>query len=215
MSDTTHIICILDRSGSMSSQASEVIINFNKFLKEQQALDGKANLTLVLFDDQYEMVYDAIDIKEIPPLTVGTYFVRGMTAMNDAIGRTLNIMQRNEKAIVLIHTDGWENASQEYTPATVKTLVDKLKKQWEFIFVGGEIDAKEVGDNFGILRTANVSNTVCGTTNTYANFSNTTTAYRSNGLVGSANVDLVEDGVFADAMDNVTITTTNGISSKS
>ena len=219
-SDTTHIICILDRSGSMGAQANDVINNFNKFLEEQQGLDGKAELTLVLFDDEYEMVYDALDIREVPPLTEGTYFVRGWTAMNDAIGKTLNKMQRNEKAIVLIHTDGWENASKEYTPATVKTLVDKLKKKWEFIFVGGDIDAKQVGSSIGITRTANVFNDAMGTEHTYANFSNTTAAYRSGGLTASANVNLVEsaDGITSGTLDlskspssnpSVTITTTN------
>jgi len=222
MSEVTEIICILDRSGSMSNQASEVIGNFNKFLAEQKSIDGKANLTLVLFDDEYEMVYDSLDLTEVPPLTEGTYFTRGMTAMNDGIGRTLNKKQRNEKAIVLIHTDGWENASQEYTYATVKTLVDKLKKKWEFIFVGGDINAKEMSANLGIMRSANVSNTIHGTCNTYDNFSNTTTAYRAGGLIASANVAMIEDGDFADAVEGLsikgaitnnvdtTITTTNG-----
>lgn len=223
MSEVTEIICILDRSGSMSNQASEVISNFNKFLAEQKSIDGKANLTLVLFDDEYDMVYDSLDLAEVPPLTEGTYFTRGMTAMNDGIGRTLNKKQRNEKAIVLIHTDGWENASQEYTYATVKTLVDKLKKKWEFIFVGGDINAKEMSANLGIVRSANVSNTEFGTSNTYANFSNTTSAYRVGGLVASAKVSMVEDGGFAEGEDtldlsgvvtgDVTLTTTNDVNS--
>jgi len=199
MSKTTHIVCILDRSGSMSHQANEVIANFNTFLREQQELEGKAKLTLVLFDDQYEVVYEELNIKKVPPLTSGTYFTRGMTAMNDGIGRTLNMLQRKKKAIVLIHTDGYENASKEYTYATVKTLVDKLKKKWEFIFVGGDINAREMGSNLGIMRTANVSNSVFGTQNTYANFSNTTSAYREGGLAKSSMVSMVEDGNFADS----------------
>ena len=207
MTTPTEIICILDRSGSMSGLASGVIENFNSFLKEQQSLEGEANLTLVLFDDKYEKVYNSVNIKEVPPLTTGTYFTRGMTAMNDAIGITLNEMQRNEKAIVLIHTDGYENASREYTHATVKTLVDQLKEKWEFIFTGGDIDAKEMSADLGIMRSANVSNTMAGTGNTYANFAATTTAYRSGGLVASAAVNLAEDGDIADAI-NGTITTT-------
>ena len=221
--ETTEIICILDRSGSMSNQAGNVISNFNKFLKEQQELEGEANLTLVLFDDQYEMVYDSLNLKEVPPLTTGTYFKRGMTAMNEAIGQTLNTMQRNEKAIVLVNTDGYQNASKEYTNATVKTLVDNLKKKWEFIFAGGDIDAKSIGADLGIMRSANVSNTVIGTQNTYANFASTTSAYRTGGLTASAAVNLSEDGKFADdgaikvtgeAIDlsnlSSTITTTTG-----
>lgn len=212
MSNVTEIICILDRSGSMSGQANQVINNFNSFLKEQQSIEGDANLTLILFDDQYETVYNSLNLKEVPPLTEGTYFTRGMTAMNDAIGKTLNEKQRNEKAIVLIHTDGYENASKEYTQATVKTLVDKLKKKWEFIFVGGDLDAQQIGSSMGIMRNASVTNTDWGTANTYANFSNTTTAYRSGGLVASAAVNLVEDGDFAstgDVTDSVTTTTSD------
>lgn len=199
MSNTTEIICILDRSGSMCGLQQEVINNFNKFLKEQQSIEGDANLTLVLFDDQYEKVYDSLPLKEVPPLTEGTYFTRGMTAMNDAIGKTLNEMQRHDKAIVLIHTDGAENASKEYTQATVKTLTDKLKEKWEFIFAAGDLD-KQVATDYGIVRSASVSNTMKGMDTTYANFTNTTTAYRSGGLVASANVSLNEDGAFADSI---------------
>lgn len=219
MSKATEIICILDRSGSMSGQAEEVIANFNRFLAEQKDLEGKANLTLVLFDDQYEIVYDSLKLSKVPPLTTGTYYTRGMTAMNDAIGKTLNSLQRKKKAIVLVHTDGYENASKEYTYATVKTLVDKLKKKWEFIFVGGDINAREMGSNLGIMRTACVSNDVFGTANTYANFSNTTSAYRAGGLTASAKVGMVENGSFADAeskrdgdVDITTTTTTGGLS---
>lgn len=193
MSDVTHIICILDRSGSMCNQANEVINNFNKFLKEQQEVEGEAKLTLVLFDDQYEMVYEALDLKSVPPLTEATYYVRGMTAMNDAVGRTLNQMQRHNKAIVLIHTDGWENASREYTADQVKTLTDKLKQKWEFIFVGGGIDAQQVGASIGITKTAFVTNDLVGNATTYDNFSVASTAYRSGGLAASSQVDLKEN----------------------
>ncbi len=197
MSKATEIICILDRSGSMGGQVEQVISNFNKFLEEQKALEGKANLTLVLFDDLIEVVYESKKLKKVPPLTTGTYFTRGMTAMNDAIGQTLNQLQRKKKAIVLIHTDGYENASKEYTADTVKTLVDKLKKKWEFIFVGGDLDSANIGGNLGIVRTASVSNSAFGTQNTYQNFSNTTAAYRTGGLAKSAMVSMVEDGSFA------------------
>ncbi len=188
--NTTHIICILDRSGSMEIQASEVISNFNHFLKEQQSIDGDASLTLVLFDDKYEIVYDQLPLKEVPPLTTATYFTRGLTAMNDAIGRTLNNMQNHNKAIVLIHTDGYENASREYTYDSVNTLVNKLNEKWEFIFVGGGIDSKKVASSIGVHMYANVTNDSLGNSVAYNNFSTATTAYRSDGLVGTANVKL-------------------------
>ena len=200
MAKTTHIICILDRSTSMRGQQDEVIRNFNKFLEEQQSMDGKAKLTVALFDTAYELLYDKVNLQKAKPLNRETFNIQGATAMNDAIGKTLSRMINKKKAIVLIHTDGEENSSGEYSQGAVKELVDTLKKKWEFIFVGGDINAKQTGCNLGIMRTANVSNTVYGTQNTYANFSNTTSAYRKGGLVASASVDLVEDGSFADKL---------------
>jgi hypothetical protein len=182
----------------MGGQQDEVIRNFNKFLEEQQSVDGKAKLTLALFDTSYSLVYDKINLQDAKPLNRETFCIQGATAMNDAIGKTLSRMINKKKAIVLIHTDGEENSSREYSQGAVKELVETLKKKWEFIFVGGDINAKQTGSNLGILRTANVSNTVFGTQNTYANFSNTTSAYRKGGLVASASVNLVEDGKFSD-----------------
>lgn len=204
MSKTTHIICILDRSTSMGGLQDEVIRNFNKFLEEQQSIEGKAKMTLVLFDSGYEMVYDRVKLKDVKPLNRDTFKIQGCTAMNDAIGKTLTKMLDKEKAIVLIHTDGEENSSQEYTSSHIKEMVDSLKKKWEFIFVAGDLDARSYADSFGIRKAAAVSNTLRGTANTYANFSNTTTAYRSGGLVASASVNLVEDGNFAGDDINIT-----------
>jgi len=197
MSKTTHIICILDRSTSMGGQQEEVIRNFNKFLEEQQSVDGKAKLTLALFDTGYELLYDKINLQKAKPLNRDSFKIQGATAMNDAIGKTLSRLINKKKAIVLIHTDGYENSSTEYSQGAVKELVDTLKKKWEFIFVGGDINANQIGGSLGIVRTANVSNTVFGTENTYVNFSNTTYAYRAGGLTASAKVGLVEDGVNA------------------
>ena len=197
MSKTTHIICILDRSTSMGRLQDEVITNFNKFLEEQQGLEGKAKMTLVLFDSGYEMVYDKVKLANIKPLNRDTFKIQGCTAMNDAIGKTLTKMKKKKKAIVLIHTDGEENSSTQYNGSHIKEMVDSLKKKWEFIFVAGDLNAKEISASLGIMRSANVSNTVYGTQNTYANFSNTTSAYRSGGLVASSAVNMVEDGNFA------------------
>lgn len=202
MSNTTHIICILDRSTSMGPHQDEVIRNFNRFLEEQQSVEGKAKMTVALFDTGYELLYDRVKLSKVKPLNRETFQIQGCTAMNDAIGKTLVKLLDKEKAIVLIHTDGEENSSTHYTASHVKEMVDSLKKKWEFIFVAGDLNAQEVGSNLGFMRNANVSNTKYGITNTYANFSNTTTAYRTGGLVASANVNLVEDGYFAneDAM---------------
>jgi len=182
----THIICILDRSGSMSGMADEVITNFNHFLKEQKALEGKAKLTLVVFDDKYDMIYDEIDLKKAKPLTSRQYFARGMTRMNDAVGRTLTNKQGKKKAIVLIHTDGHENDSREYDNKDVKKLVRKLKKKWEFIFVGAGIDAKTTNRDYGFTHTLNANSNSQSYSNQYNLFNNATMNYRSAGMAGAS-----------------------------
>ena len=177
MSKTTHIICILDKSGSMSSLALEVVSNFNKFLTKQQSIKGKAKLTLVLFDDDYEVIYDQVKLKDVKPLT-DEYQIGGMTAMNDAIGKTLSKLSNKEKAIVFIHTDGYENASKEYSASEVKKLIDS-KKNWDFNFVGADIDAKQVSSSLGITKSMKINKNARGVQMSYDTFSDVTVAYRS------------------------------------
>ena len=181
---TTHIICVLDRSGSMGGLAAEVITNFNHFLKEQQELEGKAKLTLVLFDNQYDVIYDEVDLQKVKPLTSKVYFARGMTAMNDAVGKILTDKQSKKNAIVLIHTDGHENASREFTAKSIKALVKKLNRKWEFIFVGANIDAMTTNEAYGFTHTLQSHGNDFGVANSYAAFNNTTANYRSAGMAG-------------------------------
>jgi len=176
---TTHLIAILDRSGSMQGQEQEVIGNFNYFLKEQQAVPGKAKLTLVLFDGMVETVIDQVNLKDVEPLTSDVYYTRGATAMNDAIGMTVSKLKSKKNAIVLIHTDGYENASKEYNASSVKALVDQQKKKWEFIFAGADIDAATISKNMGINRSVQVTNDRAGLADTYSNFVSCSTAYRT------------------------------------
>ncbi len=155
--NAVHIICILDRSGSMGRLTTEVIGSFNNFLKEQKAEDGKAYLTLVLFDNKYEVVYDRIDLMEVPDLTPEVYFARGMTAMYDAIGITINSC-KDKDVMVLIQTDGYENASHEYGKTDIKKLITaKEALGWDFIFLGANIDTVAEGSNIGISSAKSVS----------------------------------------------------------
>ncbi len=148
--DFVHIICILDRSGSMGNLAEEVIGSFNEFLADQRKEKGRAKLTLVLFDDKYEVVYDKIKLKDVPDLTSKEYFTRGMTSMYDAVGKTLTSID-DPDAIVLIQTDGYENSSQEYNQHQVKTLIDsKEALGWKFLFLGADIDTVSVGSGIGL-----------------------------------------------------------------
>lgn len=179
---SVHIICILDRSGSMASLASDVIGGFNQFLKEQQALPGKAFLTLVLFDDRYELFYDRVPLNDAKPLTEKDYFVRGSTALNDAIGKTLN--NCNDKhGMVYINTDGMENASREYKTADSKRIVEeKQNKGWKVIFAGVGIDGFSGGGaNYGIsyANTGTFTRSSAGVMDSYAMASSTSTNYRA------------------------------------
>ena len=162
--DLTEIVYILDRSGSMSGLENDTIGGYNAFLEKQKNEEGEAVVTTVLFDDKYELVHDRSDIKKVKPLTNKEYFARGTTALLDAVGKTVNNVaarHRNAldsevpfKTIVVITTDGFENASREYDSAKVKEMIELQKKEygWEFLFLGANIDAVETAKNFGISK---------------------------------------------------------------
>jgi len=162
--NSTELIFILDRSGSMGGLESDTIGGFNSMLKKQQAEPGDCRITTVLFDDSYEVLHDRIDIKAVSEITSHEYFVRGCTALLDAVGKTIKKIgkvQKNtaddyraEKVLFVITTDGMENASREFTYDKIKSMVEKQKKKhnWEFIFLGANIDAIDVANRFGIAR---------------------------------------------------------------
>ena len=150
----TEITVILDRSGSMQSIASDAIGGFNAFLEAQRREPGNdtTRLTLVLFDDQYEVPYKSIALTEVPALTDRTFLPRGSTALRDAIGRTVSKMTRSFAArpaeqkpvtiIIAILTDGHENASREYTAAHIADLIEAKKQLgWQFVFLAANQDA--------------------------------------------------------------------------
>jgi uncharacterized protein YegL len=160
--EKTQIICILDRSGSMSENGIiyEAISGFNRFLAEQRKLKDTATLTVVLFDDQYDMLYDNVDIKTVKDITYDTWTPRGMTALYDAIGKTINKVKANHaslgseapsKVLVCIVTDGKNNASHEYTRDGVKGLIKECENiNWNFVYLAANQNAFEVGTSFGV-----------------------------------------------------------------
>ena len=160
----TELVFILDRSGSMGGLESDTIGGFNSMLKKQQAEPGECRMSTILFDDDYVMLHDRIDIKAVNPITEKEYFVRGSTALLDAVGKTINKIgnvQRNtaedyraDKVLFVITTDGMENASREFDYKKVKAMVEhqKSKYSWEFIFLGANIDAVDVANRFGIAQ---------------------------------------------------------------
>ncbi len=160
----TELVFILDRSGSMGGLESDTIGGFNGMLGKQKKEAGEANVTTVLFDDQIEIVHDRFPIEVVEPLTEKDYYVRGCTALLDAVGSTVkkveNIQNRlpedlkAEKVIFVITTDGQENASQEYSAKMVKRMIEQCQeKGWQFLFLGANIDAVEEAEKIGIRRT--------------------------------------------------------------
>jgi len=160
--DLTDISIVLDRSGSMQSVKDDTIGGLNAFLKEQQAQPGDANLTLAQFDDLYEIVHDAVPIKNVPELTDKTFVPRGMTALLDAIGKTivntgvrLAAMpedQRPGRVIFVILTDGEENHSKEYDLGRINAMIAEQtdKYSWSFVFLGANQDAIKAAMGMGI-----------------------------------------------------------------
>ena len=178
----TEIVFILDRSGSMSGLEEDTIGGYNSMLKKQQKEEGEALVTTVLFDHEYEIVHDRTKLKEISPLTEEEYFVRGSTALLDAVGMTIGKIanatkntkkeHQADKVMFVIITDGMENSSREYSYEKIKAMIEKQKEKddWEFIFLGANIDAMATAAKFGINedRAANYNSDSEGTQLNYA-----------------------------------------------
>jgi uncharacterized protein YegL len=193
----TEIVAILDRSGSMQELTNDTIGGFNNFIEEQKKVPGEANVTTVLFDDEYKILHNGINLQEVRPITLKEYFARGSTALLDAMGKTINDtgaklnamneQDRPSKVIVLIITDGEENASREYSRASIKEMVERQRTvyNWQFLFFGANIDSFKVGNALGIPinHIADYSPTDGGVKSVYAAMSLVSTSYRNTGKV--------------------------------
>ncbi len=171
----TDIIFILDRSGSMSGIESDTIGGFNSFIQKHKK-NKKAKVTTVLFDDQYEVLYERKDIADVKKLTSKEYYVRGCTALMDAIGKTINSLSKkikDNKVLFVITTDGLENASREYTKDKISKLIKK-HSNWEFIYIGANIDSYAEASSIGIkaTNTANYSKSKTGVNTLFASVGN-------------------------------------------
>jgi len=189
----TELVFILDRSGSMSGLENDTIGGFNSMLSKQKNEPNECRLTTVLFDNVCEVLHDRIEINAANPLTGRDYFVRGSTALLDAIGISINKIkavqkntakdQRADKVLFVITTDGMENASKEFNYAKIKKMVEsaKSKRGWEFIFLGANIDSVEVAGRFGVAknRAQNFRNDGKGLALNYDVISETVSCYRA------------------------------------
>ena len=175
--EKTETVFILDRSGSMGGLESDTIGGYNALLKQQRQSQGQVNVTTVLFDDRYQLLHDRKDIKEVEDLTAKDYYVRGCTALIDAIGITLNHfisrVDKDTKVLFVITTDGYENASREYNADQVRRMISVQKeKGWEFIFMGANIDAVKTGTQLGIDRNENYCHDSQGVSLAYKSLGN-------------------------------------------
>ena len=159
----TELVFILDRSGSMAGLESDTIGGFNAMLEKQRKEPGRALISTVLFDDASQVIHDRVDIQRIEPMTDRQYFVRGCTALLDAVGSAITHIRnvhkyareedRPEKTLFVITTDGMENASRHYSYDRLKEMIRQQQTRgWEFLFLGANIDAAREAARFGIHR---------------------------------------------------------------
>lgn len=150
--ELTELVFILDRSGSMGGLESDTIGGFNGMIAKQKAQEKKVNVTTILFDDEVDIIHDRFPVDIIAPLTEKEYFVRGCTALLDAVGTAIEKMEnvqkhlpedhRAGKIIFVITTDGLENSSEHFTQEQIKRKIEAKKEcGWEFLFLGANIDA--------------------------------------------------------------------------
>ena len=158
----TEIVFILDRSGSMAGLEGDTIGGFNGMIEKQRQEEGEAYVSTVLFDNESSVIHDRLPLDRVPRLTAKEYYVRGCTALLDAVGSAISHIatvhkyareeDRPEKTLFVITTDGMENASRRYTYDKVRSLIEKQKREygWEFLFLGANIDAAREAARFGI-----------------------------------------------------------------
>ncbi len=189
----TELVMILDRSGSMQGLEEDTIGGFNSMIEKQRKEQGEALISAVLFDDRSEVLYDRVDIRKVEPMNDKQYYVRGCTAFLDAVGMAIHHIGNvhkyarsedvPEKTIFMITTDGMENASRIYTYKKVKHMIERQKEKynWEFLFIGANIDAVEEASRIGIdaTRTANYVHDGQGTELQYRTLSNVVSRARA------------------------------------
>lgn len=193
----TEFVCVIDRSGSMSSIADDAIGGFNTFLKEQKGMKGRANLTMVLFDNEFVDLYKGTPIEKVEPLDKNSYVPRGTTALYDAIGRAItSVRERCEKpgaeptrVMVVILTDGMENASHEYNKSKIMDMIQNCKDnlKWAFLYLSASDSAFVDGGGIGLgVNTISFGHNHLGAAAGAMAYSCATQDFRNTGSIGTA-----------------------------
>ena len=161
MNTLCEMVFILDRSGSMHGLESDTIGGFNSMIEAQRKEDIRSLITVALFDDRLEIPFDREDLKDIPEMTERIYFTRGCTALYDAVGTMILRVKKHRrgltsdeipgKTVFVITTDGYENASREFSGAEVRRMIEaQTEAGWEFLYLGANIDAAAEAEKIGI-----------------------------------------------------------------
>lgn len=217
----TEIIFVIDKSGSMAHLAGDTVGGFNGFVKSQQALDGKATLTTVLFDTTWKILHDGIDIHEVNDMTAKDYIAGGGTAMLDAIGEIINKVQdrhdemgaeKPEKVLFVITTDGEENSSHNFNKSQIEKMIKHQTNGhgWEFMFLGANMDAVKEAASIGISSNRSVTYdwSAQGVNAVYATMDCMTRAVRNGDITAcSSSLSDLYDSCTVDGLE--TKTTTN------
>lgn len=208
----TEIVFILDRSGSMAGLELDTIGGYNSMLDRQKREEGEALVSTVLFDDRSEVLHDRVPLGEMEHISVTEYYVRGCTALLDAVGGAIhhidNVQKyareedRPEKTLFIITTDGMENASRLYSYEKVKKMVEHQKEKhgWEFLFLGANIDAIKTAKQFGIREdhAVNYESDSAGTQLNYEVLSKAVSQVRTNTCMPQALTSAWKEDIEAD-----------------
>lgn len=179
-SENLDLVFLIDRSGSMHGSEEDTIGGFNSFIQKERKKELDTKVTTILFDDKYEVLYERKPIEDVNDLTEDEYYVRGCTALLDAIGKTITTLDHKieNKVLFVIMTDGMENASVEYSKSQISNMINS--HAWEFIFIGADIDSYSEAGNIGIRksRTANYKKSRQGVEDLYESLECATMAMR-------------------------------------
>lgn len=202
----TELVFILDRSGSMGGLESDTIGGFNSMIEKQKKQDGNAYVSTILFSNTSEVLHDRVPIEQINPITENDYYVMGATALLDAIGGAIKHIRNIHKysraedvpehTMFVITTDGMENASRKYNIKKVKKMIEEQKKHnWEFLFIGANIDAVETARTFGIeeSRAVNYNPDSEGTRLVYKTVTNVVSKCRANASIDNWKSEIDND----------------------